>query len=242
MAHGVKPYGRTQAQETIFGMQDMGELAARLKSIDTHDRRGDIVWLDDFESGVDNFHHFITFVADTVTWDTTTARSGAFCAKLHASNNPGSDAAMFRYLAYPALGRMGLEFSFATPHNTQNIVGTMYFDNGVRYYEGSLLYRVGTEDLSVRDAGGVWQLIDGNREIQRDLHAWNTVKLVVDFAALQYVRLIFNEHEYDIAPYAPRDVGASVVPRLQVEIWNSYIVAGAADTYVDDVIVTQNEP
>ena len=64
MAGETPDYGRLSAQATVFPVTDLGELAARLGSIVSHDRRGDVIWLDGFEDGLDK-------------WQPTTSGSGA---------------------------------------------------------------------------------------------------------------------------------------------------------------------
>jgi len=242
MAHGIKPYGRTQAQETIFGVQDMGELAARLGSPITFDRRGNVIWYDDFESGTNRFAHVIGGVGDTITWDALSSLSGTFSCRLHARNAVGAAAVIVRYLAYPILSRFGLEFSFATPHSTQNVIAYMYLDDGIRIYTSAVLYDVGAQDLRIFDGIAPWPLVDGNLIIRQSIHGYNTVKLVVDWLTRRYVRLIVNGNFYDISAFAPQDSGPTVVPNLEIAMWGQYNTPGATDTYIDDVIVSQNEP
>jgi len=52
VAHGTPDWGVTAGARTVYQMTDLGELAVRLGSIVTHDRRGDVIFLEDFEEGM----------------------------------------------------------------------------------------------------------------------------------------------------------------------------------------------
>ncbi|GAI49683.1 unnamed protein product, partial [marine sediment metagenome] len=52
MSRGQPDYGSSAVKEVAGTLADMGELAARLSSIVEYDRRGDVVYLDDFEEPV----------------------------------------------------------------------------------------------------------------------------------------------------------------------------------------------
>ena len=52
MGHGYPDYGTQGPVSTVHSIQDLGELAVRLGSIVTFDRRGNVLWLDGFDSGI----------------------------------------------------------------------------------------------------------------------------------------------------------------------------------------------
>ena len=63
MPRGLPDYGMYQSVALAAGMADMGELAARLGSINVYDRRGWTFWQDDFEAPV-------------LRWDASFGRGG----------------------------------------------------------------------------------------------------------------------------------------------------------------------
>jgi len=52
MAHGTPDWGVTASKKTIYSLHDMGELAVRLGSIVSFDRRGDVIFSDSFQNGL----------------------------------------------------------------------------------------------------------------------------------------------------------------------------------------------
>jgi len=70
---------------------------------------------------------------------------------------------------------------------------------------------------------------------------WHAMKLVVDLKAKTWERVIVNNHEYVLSnvPMWP------AITAFQPTLWIQLVVASVgnpATAYVDDVIVTQNEP
>jgi hypothetical protein len=57
------------------------------------------------------------------------------------------------------------------------------------------------------------------------------------------VRLIVNEREYDLSGLALLSDDSSDVPHLEISVTNQAQLGGENSlVYVDDVVVTQNEP
>jgi len=70
----------------------------------------------------------------------------------------------------------------------------------------------------------------------------HTMKLVVDLNTDRYVRFILNETEYDLSAYSANTFANPDQPHLGVKAI-LYSTAGFnADCWVDDIILTQNEP
>ncbi|GAI56753.1 unnamed protein product, partial [marine sediment metagenome] len=80
MAHGQPDFGMYQIAKTIYRLADMGELAVRLGSIVTHDRRGDVIWMDNFDSGIAKWYQFASDDDGLVEWSAERSRSGGFSA------------------------------------------------------------------------------------------------------------------------------------------------------------------
>ena len=53
MTHGVQDFGASSGQNSTYGLTDLGELAVRLGSPVSFDRRGDVVMMETFEDGLD---------------------------------------------------------------------------------------------------------------------------------------------------------------------------------------------
>lgn len=246
MAHGTKAYGRTAAIDTVYGIQDMGELAARLGSIDTHDRRGNVLWMDDFENGVlAGKWSFVEHTAVTVEVGLSTLRPkrGAFATRIAFTaaalvNDYGRIRNRF---CYPSLGKTGLEASFTSDDTRHNITVAMYRFDGTWQYSGSLQFDESTGVLSYLNSAGAYVAIAA---IATQVFAYCVVKLVIDLALNRYIRAIFNDVEFDLSAQGLRVTASAVTPVLEAMLRSVIVVlpVGATSTHFDDVILTTNEP
>ena len=78
MAHGARDFGIYAPKETIVTIEDLGELAVRLGSPVNYDRKGDVVWVDGFEDGIDKWDIDLTLGRGSFTWESAHSRDGGF--------------------------------------------------------------------------------------------------------------------------------------------------------------------
>jgi len=235
-------YGRLSAQATVFPVTDLGELGARLGSIVTHDRRGDVVWLDSFEEDLRKWVLGGSGVGNTVDLSRVRARNGFYSARLVAGSDGSQHANITHVQAFPAFSRMGFEFSFSY----EDVLASVELQ--VQLYDGvnRTVYRVRWVDTDntivyFDSSGNVVTLATGV-DLRRTVTLFHTIKLVVDASAGEYVRLILNETEYSMAGIAAQSVADSIAPNFLIQIVNNGAGASNFPLYIDDVILTQNEP
>ena len=242
MAHGIKPYGRTLAQQTIYGVQDMSELAARLGSIDTHDRRGDVVMLEDFEGTLGRWNVNTLPLGGTGTISPLRGRSGSFSARLDMMPGAGSWTELEGALPFPVLGNMGLEFSFSGILGLQHVILNFYLHDGTNFLNPYLV--IGIHDDIIEILNDAWVLV--TVAVGVDLLSWDncfhTTKLVMDFTARRYVRLVLDGTTIDLSMYNLFVAPSVISPSMEILLRAVNNVAGANHMWFDDIIVTQNEP
>jgi hypothetical protein len=71
---------------------------------------------------------------------------------------------------------------------------------------------------------------------------FHTGKLVVDPTTQRYVRLRLNHLAFDLGGFAPPVFASAGLAVLTVVVEEETLAAVPTGTYVDDVILTQNEP
>lgn len=243
MAHGVKPYGRTEAQQTIFGVQDMGELAARLWSPNTHDRRGDTLFMDSFDSGLQGWDETVIGPASAVNWVSTHSRSGGFCCELVAGNVIGNYAQISKTFPYTRLSNIGVEFHWSTDDVPQRILVIVSIYDMVDLLQLSIAYDRTTQDLLWMDQWAAYPALDPNIPTQNDDYDFHALKLVSDLPNREYERVLFDNREYIMTGFFPVDNPFGGIPRVAVTIRNwTWSANVASQVYIDDFILTQNEP
>jgi len=249
----AKPTGAVPVGPT-YTLTDVGENAARLGSIDTYDRRGSIVFLDDFEGPVLRWRSDYGPVGSYARLDSDSARSGVQAVKLHSVDEAGpisGHAGIQRRESANRSRQLGLEFSFNTLSIDCDLIVYMNLteatSGGLRKETFAKLkidpnarkIYVTSDDITyieVADTG-----ILSLRPFE-----FNTVKLVVDFENEAFMRLLFNHDEHDISHIAcPATLAGAWVPatryvEIQIDMINRGITGG--ECWCDDVILTQNEP
>ncbi len=242
MAHGAPDYGVGAPKATIYRLQDMAELAVRLGSIVSFDRRGDVIFLDDFEDGIVKWVGAAFPLTGSVASDTTYARSGAKCVKMVTGAVSGALAQLTWYGAYPALSKLGLELSWASQQELYNIDLNLYAYDGTKYLQGALSYDRPTYTLRYFDSTGAWVALAASLQTRELLPLWNTLKLVMDPVTGRYVRALFGATEYDMSALDLYSDASGFASHLIATAVLTAQEAVAKTAYLDDVIITQNEP
>ncbi len=246
MAHGQTDFGAYAAKETVGSMADNAELAARLGSICTFDRRGDVIWLDGFESGVAKWQPEGPAAGESAVWSAERAANGGFSYKLATAAILNNRIEVNHYESYPVLSKIGFEIGF-TEHKTPTGFYPEYrfelnCNDGTTWYLYRVRYIQATGTLEVLH-NGVWTQFAAGVNLFLNNYLFNTIKLVGGFPTPRaYVRCIFNNVEYDLTGYVPQVIAPPAGPALNVAV---RITANSAEeniVYLDNAIITQNEP
>lgn len=242
MARGQPDYGMYASKDVSASISDMGEVAARLGSIVTYDKRGDVVDFDNFEGPVLSWQT-CTFVAgDYVKLDSTSVKSGCQAVKLHCEDADIAFGRLEKGIALLSSRRLGIEISFS------NLTTAPYFDFRMFRETGTLQQRawlrINFEDrqIALYDKDGNWLDVLATGHFRIVPHTYHTVKLVADFTAETYSRLLFNERELDISSHALFSQASVAAPYVELFIQTSARDSLGGDIWIDDFILTQAEP
>lgn len=241
MAHGTPDWGVTAGQVTTYQMTDLGELAARLGSIVTHDRRGDVIWLDDMEAGLAKWVVDGTGTGNAQDLSTTRARNGLYSARLVAGTGTANWANMYHLEPFPVVGAFGMEYSFSLANVIGSLTTSFLLYDGTSILRAQVDWDVASGELRYRDAAGAWIVFATGVNLSRDPTLFHTCKLVADTLSKEYYRFILDEDTYSLKDIALQTPASALLPHLEATVE----VGGAdglnATAYVDDVILTQNE-
>lgn len=242
MGHGTKPYGRSGPYETIYAVQDMGELAVRLGCPVSHDRRGNVIFWDGFESSINKWVFTAGGLGSALDWSAEYARTGGFSLRLTIGSAGAQACTADARVPYPVLGRMGLEASWNTNILIQYWYTILDLGPGGANLRAALRYDAFTPQLEYQDAGGAWQVLDPALNLRWGPNLFHTIKVVGDFVNGAYVRAIVNNNAYPMPgiPLAPSPLGAN--EGMQARLQATSVLAANSQIWVDDVIITQNEP
>jgi hypothetical protein len=220
----------------------MGELAARLGSIVTYDRRGDVVFYDDFSCGLSGWYTFSTPDSPEPRIVAYPAVRGRYAVRIETCATNGETSYLVRNIPHPALSRIGLEVAFIPTSGTYWFMISLLRCTGTTMFEYSAWYEHATGKVWIGALGGNWILV-GTPGVQSTFYNnFVSMKLVVDLLAGRFTRLLFNQHRYDVSGYSSYSVSNPTPAVLGVRLMLLNWANSMSMVYVDDVIVTQNEP
>ena len=242
MPHGGPDYGVGAPKATVYRLQDMAELAVRLGSIVSFDRRGDVVWLDDFEDNIAKWDVSVIGGGSSAALSTDRPHSGNKSAKLTCATGTSPEVQLVKMFPYPILSGVGFEVAVCGYTSFDYLLADIVLANGTTITTARARYNPVAQTLQYLGADGNYHTIDTGVALVTGYNLYNRIKLVSDLAAGKLNRLLYNERSYDLSAYTAYTGASSAGPYLTVVI---KVVGHTGDTdvvYVDDVIVTQNEP
>ena len=241
MAHGSPDNYGTSPQGFVHRVADLAELAARLGSSDTFDRRGNVLFMDGFERGVNAWTFFPSGAGSALRLLVSPVHSGSVSGAILTGTSGGVTSSIQRSLTMPFVSRTGFECSFCLPVLAYDFIMVMTVYQ-LTYEDIYILrFRNTTEEVSVINALGNYQVIATIPGMHADAVTWYTAKFVADIPNRTYIRALFNNREYDLSAIKPYPSVGTDSGRIILEI-----AASASNNTnqlfpIDDIILTMNE-
>lgn len=242
MVHTLPDYTTKHRMATIFGQIDQGELAARLGSINTFDRRGNVSWMDDFESGVGKWNKSGDGAGYDVTASDVTARNGKYSLLLTCGSSGAMTAQAQSRFMPPLFEKIGYEFHFWMDANITNMFFRPTIVYGGAYYTAGFNFDEDNNKIQYWNSANTWTDILTDVNWYHAMPHWYDFKFVVDYATGKYVRALLGQTSLTVSGIDVRSgttAGADTLNHL-IDATGAWGVNGKC--YIDDVIVTQNEP
>lgn len=240
MVRGYPDWGRIRKVGQVSSVADLGELAVRLGSINSFDRRGDVYWMDSFEDGVAGWIATSAPGGGTAAQSTTYARHKGNSIKVTTPAAVGGVLGIQHWEALAFAGKTGWEIALMSEGELQYFELLVDILDGSRNWRAYVRLDVVGQKWEYEDSGGSWQTIATGVVFTEAETLFNLTKLVIDVTEHEFVRLLFNADEWLLAGIAMRDMGATsgVYTRFQPRV----TADEALDYYFDTAIITLNEP
>jgi len=231
---------RLDSERNVLG--DMAELAVRLKSPVTYDRMGDVVWMEDFATGVGRWRTSLGGTGSYVKVDASYAYWSGFCAKLFAAGVVGGAVSLYKYLSPPRVNKWGIEVSaaFASAFDHFDVEMQHVDADGIRVAGVRINYV--TQNLEYYGDDAAYHVIGALAEQTSLYGLYHHLKMVADFDSLEYVKLRQDENLFDLAGVPFFFLASPTPPSSQVYISLRSDGVDGATARVGSVIVTANEP
>ena len=242
MPHGTPDWGLIGPKSITFGLDDLGEHAVRLGSPHLWDRRGDVLYITDFREGLGALAAQAIGAGGEVNLSTGLSRQGAYCVRLRTGSTLSRLALLQMLLGFQDWSVMGLEFSFGVPVGPTLMAGYFQWADAANSYDARVVYDFALAEVRYFTTGSAWAVLQAGVILHLSTRPEHTMKMVVDMDRREYVRFLLDELAWDMRG-TPIDVVA--LPGLtyrNFRIVHTSPVAINYDAFVDNVIITQNEP
>jgi hypothetical protein len=242
MPHGKQDYGVNAPIDTLFKLDDMGELAARLGSVDVYDRRGDTVFSDNCNGSIIKLSTFHSGAGSSFASSAERSLHGDNSYKLIAGSDLVQNSGF--QLGLPLLRESGvsLEVAFSEGSDYDRLQMELLWIKESTYKISVLKYEKATKQVTVQNSVGGWDILPTTIETLAGEGGYNVLKLVINPTVTNYIRAMLNNKEWDLGDIGMMTAGGSFAPCFLVTFalygrasFNDYI-------YVEHIIVKQNEP
>lgn len=222
--------------------QGIEELANRI-IYDTpmsYDRRGEIVWADNFEDNIAKWNYSWTGAGGSAALSSEAAQSGGKSAKLVTGTTAGGANPLGRYFPTPIKSKIGAEVCFSLGSNIRYFQFAIQPQLEGKSYAAIVRYLPQDNLLQYYDENLTWQTLS-IIDLFEHVTIFNNLKLVIDLGTSRYVRCMLNGQSFDISHAKIYTAAGSDA------MWPVYIQIAPDDAanrvvYIDNFILTQNEP
>ena len=242
MAHGAKDWSKYGAGGERYSLQDMAELAARLGSPVTYDRRGEVLWYDRMQDG-------------TSAWEVSSGGTGGagesvgektfwpgFALKLTAGSTSTHLVNLSRWFSPSAPGKFGLEASVWLTAAFESFDLFIYSIYGDVSTISSIRLNKDPLELQYYGSDGLYHTVAEIAQFYQSNMMYVTAKFVGDFVTGEYIRALFGRTEYDLTG-TPMQVGAGSGTENNRAVLRFTGRSGFNDTcQIGNVVYTVNEP
>lgn len=241
MVHTLPDYTSKWKTSQITDVVDPGEAAARLSSIDTFQREGNVLWLDDFEAATIGWAAVAEDASGEVVLVTTYHRSGSQCVKIYPGTVVDKEAVIQNLLPVRSAGKMGYEIAFAGGILCKYVDFVMALYDGTNLNNATIRFDIVNNRLDYLNAAGGYTNIATTLNLVTTARAFHIIKFVVDFTNNTYDRVYLNQNEYDLAGAGVHIAANAAWGHLFVGVTVESANALNAAVFADNFILTENE-
>lgn len=229
---------------TVFTSTDVAELAARMKSVDTFNRQGNVIFIEDFSGGIRTFEREGSGTGAGAWWDGNHYLSGGYSMKLVAGSDGERYIKVTNRLWFPVLSKLGMELAWTESEFEDLVEGYVTLYCGPDYgfaIQWGFRHDPDTGKTWILTPGGVWEHIVTGVAYVSD-YLFTPIKIVVDPINFKYTRMIAGPETIDLSEHTCDMIVDASFARMELmfQMWGD--LGANATIYMDNLIVSQNEP
>ncbi|KKN10521.1 hypothetical protein LCGC14_1035660 [marine sediment metagenome] len=225
-----------------YALSDLGELAARLGSPLRFDRRGEVLWYDQFDHGLAPWTSASFGTGGAVKISIVDTFMSPYAALLTAGSSSLRAADLSKSIQQASLGKWGFEVAVAFLSDWDYFEIVITIRDGVDFYVATVRLSLTDNELQYSDSAGVFQKVDDLLDLTTSPPTYQILKLVFDLSTPEYSHIRLGPTEYSLSGIAMKKTAGS----SSAQFWARIRLKGRAgenDTaQVGHVIFTGNEP
>ena len=220
------------------------ELAQRMGIPYLYDKRGEVIWYDDFQNGVILWGVSTSGTGAAAAADTTVARRGKQSAKLTAGTSSTTSVELQHLESYLGPMKVGAQITFSVPatYTPLSLDVTLILLGAGHNLQGKIRVDFANSALKYYNNVGVYTTFATPINIFTGSYMWNSLKFVVDFSTLKYIRCMFQGTKYDLSANAIHDLAAGNDYYFGIFVKVNGDVNSNKYLWIDSAILTGNEP
>lgn len=235
-------WGGQYNDKQFFPLFDQAELAARLGSYLTYDRRGSVIWQYGFDHGVGDVGPGHGGTDSSVAIITDQWEIPPFSCYLVSGNAPDDYASIERRVAVPQPPRVGFQLSLRCYTSTQYVNMWVIHQTGTIRYRAAVRINLVDNLLELFAAPEVfYSLLDPLPGLNQGLY-YAHVKLVCNLDTHVCERVVLDDREFDVTAYAMAGVADTTAPNLWCQVYNYTLSTTQSRVSADNMIITAAEP
>jgi hypothetical protein len=241
MTHGAPDYSNVQKLGGVYRLDDMAELAARLGSLMSYDRRGDIFWSYGFNDGIGDFTELALGANAAVSLNNTYFHNPPYSLELKSGDAIGNLARISRLFPVPYNLTMGFAVAVRPTATTDTcVIDVMHYTGSVLHYT-NLIIDFANGQITISNQEDDPYTITTSVGYLSSSFVFNHFKLVVDLNDHTLVRFGLNDNNYSLAGYTMKNEASATAERIYFDVLNKNTAALSTEMYVDSIIITTNE-
>lgn len=242
MTHGAPDNYQVKPSVTTYKLDDMAELAERIGAVQSIDRLGDVIFIEDFGDGLSHWNTATAGAGTTVTESGAWSSSGGFSAKIHLPADVTANAKIYKALPFPVTSKIGLEFCLTSDEHAEVFIGYMTFYTNTLKISYALKFDIPGGKVYYLSPLGTWVLVSTEVYVSYASGIFHRGKYVVDLTKLIYYRYKTATGAVKLSDLSPFIIADTTRAHLYTEFYFQGSAAGEIDVYLDSIIITQNEP
>jgi hypothetical protein len=221
---------------------DLGELAARMGSPVTYDRRGEVVYFEDMRHGLNDIDFISAGFGATYAITADHGLTSGYTLAISTSALDGSFVSWSNYHNIVTSETVGIEECFMAYKKFKYHSLFGYTDTGVNMLAPAIRLNGVTKTLEYQNDTGAWTVIHTFGYYPYGSYHHHHLKLVYNIISKKYMRFMFDDLEIDMTGFGFLVGVTQGHPGIYANVGHTVSDAQVNALYHNHLVITLNEP